>query len=68
MKLKEYLDTNELTQYKFIKEMEKETGHKLSQGGLSKYILESRIPRKTEMVAIHKYTKGAVQPNDFYLG
>ncbi len=68
MKLKQYLDTNELTQDKFIKEMEKETGHRLSQGGLSKYILESRIPRKTEMVAIHKYTKGAVQPNDFYLG
>mgnify|MGYP003649701105 FL=1 len=65
MKLKQYLDTNELTQDRFIKEMEKETGHKLSQGGLSKYILESRIPRKTEMVAIHKYTKGAVQPNDF---
>lgn len=68
MKLKQYLDTNELTQEKFIKEMEQETGHKLSQGGLSKYILESRIPRKKEMVAIHKYTKGAVQPNDFYLG
>ena len=68
MKLKQYLDTNELTQDRFIKEMEKATGHKLSQGGLSKYILESRIPRKTEMVAIHKYTKGAVQPNDFYLG
>jgi len=68
MKLKEYLNINNLTQDRFIKEMEKETGHKLSQGGLSKYILESRIPRKTEMVAIHKYTKGAVQPNDFYLG
>ncbi len=68
MKLKQYLDTNELTQDQFIKAMEKETGHKLSQGGLSKYILESRIPRKTEMIAIHKYTKGAVQPNDFYLG
>ena len=67
MKLKQYLDTNELTQDKFIKEMEKETGHRLSQGGLSKYILESRIPRKTEMVAIHKYTKGEVEPNDFYL-
>ncbi len=67
MKLKQYLDTNELTQDKFIKEMEKETGHKLSQGGLSKYILESRIPRKTEMVAIHKFTKGKVEPNDFYL-
>ena len=68
MKLKQYLQTNQLTQDQFIKSMEKETGHKLSQGGLSKYILESRIPRKAEMVAIHKFTKGAVQPNDFYLG
>jgi ribosome biogenesis GTPase A len=67
MKLKEYLNTNNLTQDKFINEMEKETGHRLSQGGLSKYILESRIPRKAEMVAIHEYTKGKVEPNDFYL-
>ena len=67
MKLKEYLSEHELTQDKFIREMEKETGHRLSQGGLSKYILESRIPRKAEMIAIHKFTKGAVQPNDFYL-
>jgi len=67
MKLKEYLKTNNLTQDKFINEMEKETGHRLSQGGLSKYILESRIPRKAEMVAIHEYTKGKVEPNDFYL-
>ena len=67
MKLKEYLSENKLTQGKFIKKMEKETGHRLSQGGLSKYVLESRIPRKAEMIAIHKFTKGAVQPNDFYL-
>ena len=68
MKLREYLNTKKLTQDKFIKEMEKDTGHRLSQGGLCKYILESRIPRKEEMIAIHKFTKGAVQPNDFYLG
>ncbi len=67
MKLKEYLETKELTQEKFIQEMEDETGHKLSQGGLSKYVLEYRIPRKAEMVAIHEYTKGEVEPNDFYL-
>lgn len=67
MKLKEYLSENKLTQGKFIKEMEKETGHRLSQGGLSKYVLESRIPRKAEMIAIHKFTNGKVEPNDFYL-
>jgi ribosome biogenesis GTPase A len=67
MKLKEYLETKELTQEKFIQEMEDQTGHKLSQGGLSKYVLEYRIPRKAEMVAIHEYTKGEVEPNDFYL-
>lgn len=67
MKLKQYLNENNLTQGAFIDAMQEETGHKLSQGGLSKYILESRIPRKAEMIAIHKFTKGAVQPNDFYL-
>ena len=67
MKLKKYLDKNKLTQDKFIANMEKETGHRLSQGGLSKYIIESRIPRKAEMIAIHEFTKGEVEPNDFYL-
>lgn len=67
MKLREYLIENKLTQNKFISEMEKETGHRLSQGGLSKYILETRIPRKAEMIAIHEFTNGKVEPNDFYL-
>ena len=67
MKLKEYLSENKLTQHKFIKELEKETGHKLSQGGLSKYMIGQRTPRKEEMLVIYKFTKGAVEPNDFYL-
>tara|TARA_R110001592_G_scaffold236443_1_gene494757 strand:+ start:800 stop:1003 length:204 start_codon:yes stop_codon:yes gene_type:complete len=67
MKLKEYLKNNNLTQLDFIKEMEKETGHRLSQGGLSKYVQNNRTPRKAEMIAIHVYTKGEVEPNDFYL-
>lgn len=67
MKLKEYLTEKKLTQHKFIEELEKETGHKLSQGGLSKYVIGQRTPRKDEMVLIYKFTDGAVQPNDFYL-
>jgi len=71
MKLKEYLKANNLTQHKFIEELEKETGHRLSQGGLSKYICSVRTPRKDEMVAIYDFTnnhgEGKVEPNDFYL-
>tara|TARA_R110000737_G_C14374159_1_gene449346 strand:+ start:473 stop:688 length:216 start_codon:yes stop_codon:yes gene_type:complete len=71
MKLKEYLSTNNLTQHMFLDGLEKETGHKLSQSALSKYIIGQRIPRKNEMVALHEFTnqngKGKVEPNDFYL-
>jgi uncharacterized protein YgiM (DUF1202 family) len=67
MKLKQYLQENKITQNEFIMQLEKSTGHKLSQGGLSKYVIAKRIPRKSEMLAIHDYTEGAVSPNDFYL-
>ena len=67
MKLKEYLKENNYTQGKFINELYKQTGHKLSQGGLSKYMIGQRTPRKEEMLKIYEFTKGAVQPNDFYL-
>ena len=67
MKLKEYLKENNYTQSKFINELYKQTGHKLSQGGLSKYMIGQRTPRKEEMLKIYEFTKGAVQPNDFYL-
>jgi|TARA_R110000744_G_scaffold332813_1_gene438210 hypothetical protein len=67
MKLAEYLTDNSLTQKQFIKNCEDKTGHKFSQGGLSKYILEIRTPRKKEMLVINEITKGKVQPNDFYL-
>jgi len=65
-KLKEYLKVNNYTQDKFIKELQKQTGHKLSQGGLSKYIIGQRTPRKEEMLIIYEFTNGEVQPNDFY--
>lgn len=67
MKLAEYLNDNSYTQKQFIKDCEDTTGHLFSQGGLSKYILGIRIPRKKEMLVINEITKGKVQPNDFYL-
>lgn len=67
MKLKEYLRENRLTQEQFIDQIQKESGHQLSQGALSKYVVGQRIPRKEEMLALYKSTEGQVAPNDFYL-
>ena len=67
MKLGEYLKQNQIQQEKFIQTLEEVSGRKISQGGLSKYVLGHRIPRKPEMLAIHEATEGAVAPNDFYL-
>jgi len=70
MKLKEYLKVNKLTQNKFIEEMEKSTGYKMSQGGLSKYLIDIRTPKPSHMKYIRDFTKsfgeGKVEPNDFY--
>lgn len=67
MKLKEFLQENNYTQNKFIEAVHKKTGHRFSQGGLAKYIIGVRIPRKKEMGVIHEFTNGEVSPNDFYL-
>lgn len=67
MKLKQFLHENNYTQNKFIEAVQWETGHRFSQGGLAKYIIGVRIPRKKEMRVIHNFTKGEVSPNDFYL-
>lgn len=73
MKLKKYLETKKLTQEKFIEELHQKTGHRLTQGGLSKYInfdengKSLRYPRPAEIKVIYEFTEGAVTPNDFYL-
>jgi len=67
MKLKKYLQKNKLTQNQFIDELHKNTGRKIGQGTVSKYILGQRIPRKEEMLVIYDFTEGKVSPNDFYL-
>ena len=67
MKLKEYLSENAYTQMSFIDAVKEKTGHQFSQGGLAKYIIGARIPRKKEMTVLYDFTKGKVTPNDFYL-
>ena len=67
MTLKEFIKENNLTQYQFIEIVKEKTGHTFSQGGLAKYIIGQRIPRKKEMNVIFNFTHGVVSPNDFYL-
>ena len=67
MKIQEYLQQSNISQTAFCRGLKKETGADLSQGGLSKYVIGMRTPRKEVMVAIHQYTGGKVSPNDFCL-
>ena len=67
MKLKEYLTENKFTHMSFISAVEQKTGHSFSQGGLAKYVIGARIPRKREMQVLYDFTDGKVAPNDFYL-
>lgn len=67
MKLKEYLTENKFTHISFINAVEQKTGHSFSQGGLAKYVIGARIPRKREMQVLYDFTDGKVAPNDFYL-
>jgi len=68
MDLKQFLNNNRLTQHQFINKVAEETGHTIPQGTLAKWILGTRIPRKSDMLKIYKTTQGMVQPNDFYIG
>jgi hypothetical protein len=68
MELKMYLKKEQLTQHLFIEKIESSFNTIIPQGTLAKWITGTRIPRKKEMLILHKITKGLVQPNDFYLG
>ena len=72
MKLKQYLKANNLTQHKFIEELEKrklDIDYRKVDCLSTSALLET--PRKDEMVAIYDFTnnhgEGRVEPNDFYL-
>ena len=68
MKLKTYLQDNELTQMRFIAKVKEEQDVQIPQGTLAKWINGQRIPRKQDMLTIYKATEHLVEPNDFYLG
>ena len=66
MKLKNYLHKENLTQHEFIKIIEDNSGKKIPQGTLAKWITGMRIPRKDEVKLIYEVTDKLVDPNDFY--
>ena len=66
MKLKNYLHKENLTQHEFIKIIENNSGKKIPQGTLAKWITGLRIPRKDEVKLIYEVTDKLVEPNDFY--
>ena len=67
MKLSTYLNVNNLTQHDFIEVCKERTGRTLTQGSISKWVLEKRRPRAEECKVIFDSTNGKVSPNDFYL-
>ena len=66
MKLKNYLHKENLTQHEVIKIIEDNSGKKIPQGTLAKWITGMRIPRKDEVKLIYEVTDKLVEPNDFY--
>ena len=66
MKLKNYLHKENLTQHEFIKIIEDNSGKKIPQGTLAKWITGMRIPRKDEVKLIYEVTDKLVEPNDLY--
>ena len=66
MKLKNYLHKENLTQHEFIKIIEDNSGKKIPQGTLAKWITGMRIRRKDELKLIYEVTDKLVEPNDFY--
>jgi hypothetical protein len=65
MKLSAWLKEHDLTHKGFL-DKSRDYGASFSIHALNKWCNGSRIPRSTEMEAIHKITDGAVRPNDFY--
>lgn len=60
MKLKTYIRSKKMTPAEFGKLMG------ASEGGVVKWIHETRIPRPKQMLQIAELTGGLVMPNDFY--
>ena len=66
MLINDWLSANKVSQVGFCDLYYKESGSTLTQGAISKWANNERIPRKEEMKVIYAITNGVVQPNDFY--
>tara|TARA_R110002020_G_scaffold253923_6_gene467572 strand:+ start:7455 stop:7661 length:207 start_codon:yes stop_codon:yes gene_type:complete len=66
MLINDWLSENKVSQVEFCNRYYKESGNTLTQGAISKWANNERIPRKEEMKIIFAITNGVVQPNDFY--
>jgi len=66
MLINDWLSENKVSQMEFCNRYYEESGNTLTQGAISKWANNERIPRKEEMKVIYAVTNGVVQPNDFY--
>ena len=60
MKLREYLEQNDISQSAFAREMD------VSREAVRQWLKGIAVPPQGNMRQIIAYTNGAVQPNDFY--
>lgn len=60
MQFSDYLKEKNITQEQASKELE------VAQGQISLWVNGERIPRPENMKKITEWSKGSVQPNDFY--
>ncbi|MDI1227374.1 MAG: hypothetical protein PSY14_06805 [bacterium] len=60
MKLQAYIDAKGITVAEAARQLKK------SQQTVDLWAKEQRIPRKSEMTGIYRWSNGEVQPNDFY--
>ncbi len=66
MYIDDWLSKHKVSQVEFCNRYFEVSGNTLTQGAISKWANNERIPRREEMQVIFTLTKGKVQPNDFY--
>ena len=66
MLLKDYLKYKKINQAELLKKIYIESGKRVPQSTMSKWILGIRIPRYEDMQLIYKITDKKVDANSFY--
>lgn len=66
MKLKDWLKENKFTQNDLV-DIFANNDLSITQGCVTKWVNDKRIPRKKEMLLLKNISKGKVMPNDFYI-